>query len=90
MMPLTHDFKETIRARAQRDLKFRRALLREAVERQRHGGIFEPRKAYANSRQEPDAYAGTKGQPLRRESSSVLTALQKTKGVVRFEPSLRR
>jgi DNA-binding phage protein len=31
-MPLTHDFKETIRARAQRDADFRRALLREAVE----------------------------------------------------------
>jgi DNA-binding phage protein len=31
-MPLTHDFKETIRARAQRDTDFRLALLREAVE----------------------------------------------------------
>ena len=31
-MPLTHDFKETIRARAQSDTKFRQALLREAVE----------------------------------------------------------
>jgi DNA-binding phage protein len=31
-MPLTHDFKETIRARAQREPAFRRALLREAVE----------------------------------------------------------
>jgi len=31
-MPLTHDFKETIRARAQRDPKFRIALLREAIE----------------------------------------------------------
>ena len=31
-MPLTHDFKETIRARAQREPKFRQALLREAVE----------------------------------------------------------
>ena len=31
-MPLTHDFKETIRARAQRDDKFRQALLLEAVE----------------------------------------------------------
>lgn len=31
-MPLTTDFKETVRARAQRDPKFRRALLREAVE----------------------------------------------------------
>jgi hypothetical protein len=31
-MPLTHDFKETIRARAQNDPHFRQALLREAVE----------------------------------------------------------
>ncbi len=31
-MPLTHDFKETIRARAQRDPAFRQALLRNAVE----------------------------------------------------------
>jgi hypothetical protein len=31
-MPLTHDFKETVRARAQRDPDFRQALLREAVE----------------------------------------------------------
>jgi hypothetical protein len=31
-MPLTHDCKETIRARAQRDPDFRQALLREAVE----------------------------------------------------------
>jgi len=32
IMPLTHDFKETIRARAQRDQDFRQALLCEAVE----------------------------------------------------------
>lgn len=32
IVPLTHDFKETIRARAQSDPDFRRALLREAVE----------------------------------------------------------
>ena len=31
-MPLTHDFKETIRARAQKDADFRQALLREGVE----------------------------------------------------------
>ena len=31
-MPLTHDFKETVRACAQRDSRFRHALLREAVE----------------------------------------------------------
>ena len=32
LIALTHDFKETIRARAQRDPDFRQALLREAVE----------------------------------------------------------
>jgi hypothetical protein len=31
-MPLTRDFKDTVRARAQRDPAFRRELLREAVE----------------------------------------------------------
>jgi hypothetical protein len=31
-MPLSHDFKETIRARAQAEPEFRHALLREAVE----------------------------------------------------------
>jgi DNA-binding phage protein len=31
-MPLTHDFKETIRARARRDRAFRQALLRESIE----------------------------------------------------------
>ena len=38
-MPLTHDFKETIRARAQRDPKFRKALLREAVESYLNGDL---------------------------------------------------
>src|SRR6202040_3853249 len=32
IMPLTHDFKETIRAREQQDADFRQALLRESVE----------------------------------------------------------
>ena len=31
-MPLTHDFKETIRARVKRDPGFRQALLREGIE----------------------------------------------------------
>jgi DNA-binding phage protein len=38
-MPLTHDFKETIRARAQREAKFRQALLREAVESYLNGDL---------------------------------------------------
>ena len=36
-MPLTHNFKDVFRARAQRDQKFRQALLREAVESILHG-----------------------------------------------------
>lgn len=38
-MPLTHDFKETIRVRAQKDTKFRQALLREAVESYLNGDL---------------------------------------------------
>jgi len=36
-MALTHDFKETVRARAQWDSAFRQALLQEAAETIRHG-----------------------------------------------------
>ena len=38
-MPLTHDFKETVRARAQRDPDIRQALQREAVECVIHGDL---------------------------------------------------
>ena len=38
-MPLTHDFKETIRARAQCEPKFRQALLREAIESYLNGDL---------------------------------------------------
>jgi DNA-binding phage protein len=38
-MPLTRDFKETIRARVERDPKFRRALLREGVEAMLAGDV---------------------------------------------------
>jgi len=38
-MPLTRDFKETIRARVARDPKFRRELLREGVESMLSGDI---------------------------------------------------
>ncbi len=38
-MPLTRDFKETIRARAVRDPKFRKQLLREGVECMLRGDI---------------------------------------------------
>ena len=38
-MPLTRDFKETIRARVERDAKFRTALLREGVEAMLAGDV---------------------------------------------------
>ena len=38
-MPLTRDFKETIRKRAQRDPRFRKELLREALEAMLAGEI---------------------------------------------------
>lgn len=38
-MPLTRDFKETIRARVERDPKFRTALLREGVEAMLAGDV---------------------------------------------------
>ena len=38
-MPLTRDFKETIRARVERDPKFRAALLKEGVEAMLQGDI---------------------------------------------------
>ena len=38
-MPLTHAFKDTIRARAQRDPAFRQALLRESVECMLNGDL---------------------------------------------------
>jgi hypothetical protein len=38
-MPLTRDFKETIRARVERDPRFRKELLSEAVKSLRAGDI---------------------------------------------------
>jgi DNA-binding phage protein len=38
-MPLTRDFKQTIRARVERDPKFRKALLREGVEAMLAGDV---------------------------------------------------
>ena len=38
-MPLTHNFKETIRARVQRDASFREALLQEAAEMIANGDL---------------------------------------------------
>jgi len=42
-MRLTHDFKESIRARAQLDTDFRHGLLREAVECALNGDLDAPK-----------------------------------------------
>lgn len=82
-MPLTHDFKETIQARAQTDQKFRQALLREAVESYLNGDL-ETGKAVLR-----DYVNATVGfQASAANLSGILTALQKTEGI-HFELSLR-
>ena len=57
-MALTHDFKETIRARAERDSAFRDALLEEATEAIRNGDPATGHavlRDYLNSPTEPQA-----------------------------------
>jgi hypothetical protein len=44
-MPLTRSFRETVQARARRDLKFRRALLSEAMQVLLDGDLEEGRSA---------------------------------------------
>ncbi len=44
-MPLTRSFRETVQARAQRDIKFRRALLGEAMQLLLDGQLDEGRSA---------------------------------------------
>jgi DNA-binding phage protein len=44
-MPLTRSFRETVQARARRDVKFRQALLAEAMQALLHGNLEEGRAA---------------------------------------------
>src|SRR6202045_5288198 len=44
-MPLTRSFRETVQARARRDVKFRQALLREAMQALLDGDLGEGRAA---------------------------------------------
>ena len=104
-MPLTHDFKETIRARAQRDTDFRQALLSEAVECIINGDLAGRRcsRDYVNAtvgfrdlerRTRIPAKSlmrmlGPKGSPSAANLTNILTALQKTEGV-HFELALKR
>ncbi len=45
MMPLTRSFREMVQARARRDVKFRRALLGEAIQALLDGNLEEGRSA---------------------------------------------
>ena len=45
MVPLTRSFRETVHARARRDVKFRQALLAEAMQVLRDGDLEEGRAA---------------------------------------------
>jgi hypothetical protein len=47
-MPLTGDFRETVRERAQREPRFRKALLREAIERTLSGDEKTGRAIWRN------------------------------------------
>jgi hypothetical protein len=52
MMPLTRDFRETVRARAERDPAFREAMFREAVSALLRGEVDEGRaglRSYINA-----------------------------------------
>jgi hypothetical protein len=96
IMPLTHDFKETIRARAQNDAHFRRALLRKAVECVINGDLAVGRSVlrdYVNATlgfQDLEMrMLAPKGSPSAANLSSILSALRKTEGI-HFELSLRR
>jgi hypothetical protein len=61
IMPLTKSFRETVQARARRDVKFRQALLADAMQALRDGDLEEGRAAlrsYINatvSLEKPDA-----------------------------------
>jgi len=79
-MALTKHFRETIRERAQREPRFRKALLREAIELmfrgredgprdpaelyQRHGWLSATRKGDIHPRQQPNANVRPKWQPF--------------------------
>lgn len=81
-MPLTRDFKETIRDRVQRDPRFRKELLREGLEAMLSGDITVAKtilrdyingrfhrslRGYSYSVEKPDAHVRPQWQPARGE-----------------------
>jgi DNA-binding phage protein len=67
-MPLTRDFKETIRARAEADAAFRAALLSEAMQALLHGDVAEGKailRDYVNATTGYPALAAQTGIPAK-------------------------
>ena len=82
-MPLTNDFKETIREQAQTDAAFRQSLLLEAVECLLNGDLTTAGLKKLEKRTKIPA----KSLPA-KNLSAILTALQKGEGVS-FKLSLK-
>jgi hypothetical protein len=96
-MPLTHDFKETIRARAQTDAGFRQALLREGVECILNGDLAAGKavlrnhvnatklsgvgEAHPHPAKSLMRMLGPKGSPSAENRTNIITALQRKEGV---------
>jgi hypothetical protein len=83
-MALTRDFKETIRARAERDPKFRKELLREGVECMLGGDIATAKtilRDYINATVGFMRMLGPAGNPRADNLFEVVSFLQQREGV---------
>ena len=69
-MPLTHDFNETIRARAQREPKFRQALLREATQSIPDGDLPTGKALLRTTSTRPSAFRRLRIRPTFRRKAS--------------------
>ena len=77
-MPLTHDFKETVRTRAQRDPEFRQALLRDYVDAT--VGFQELEQRVGIPAKSLMRMLGTKGSPSVASLTAILGELRKLEG----------
>ena len=80
LMALTRDFKATVKARAERDVAFREALLTEAVE-QLIAGEVEVGKAVLRDYINATVGFGPKGNPRANNLFAVIGKLQRVSGV---------
>ena len=88
-MPLTRSFRETVQARARRDIKFRQALLGEAMQALLDGNLEEGRAALALVHQRHDRFRKTRhsARPIAQEPDAHVRAVgqshrRKSAGVI--------